>query len=186
MQAGVAGEIDDRFTSFTAPQLAAMRFEGGKLMYRLDPQDPLSIKAIEDCALAINDLPLGAFGKTLADWARGQNKGDGSTDIAFTEDRGARFAAYGRSTYPDATFTLRLAYGKVAGYVQNGKKIPFYTTIGGAFDYAAKHDNKPPYKLPDSWMNASPDASRWREGRVRSAEASLVPTMRVPLFFTMS
>ena len=41
--AGVAGEIDDRFTSFTASQLAAMRFEGGKLMYRLDPGDPLSI-----------------------------------------------------------------------------------------------------------------------------------------------
>ncbi len=54
--AGTAGEIDDRFTSFTASQLAAMRFEGGKLMYRLDPEDALSIKAIEDCALAMNDL----------------------------------------------------------------------------------------------------------------------------------
>jgi len=54
--AGTAGEIDDRFTSFTASQLAAMRFEGGKLMYRLDAADALSIKAIEDCALAMNDL----------------------------------------------------------------------------------------------------------------------------------
>jgi DhnA family fructose-bisphosphate aldolase class Ia len=55
-QAGVAGEIDDRFTSFTARQLAAMRFEGGKLMYRLDAGDPLSIKAVADCAVAINEL----------------------------------------------------------------------------------------------------------------------------------
>jgi Cgl0159-like len=54
--AGVAGEIDDRFTSFTARQLKRMNFDGGKLMYRLDPEDDRSIKAVSDCADAVTDL----------------------------------------------------------------------------------------------------------------------------------
>lgn len=66
----------------------------------------------------------------------------------------ARFAKYGTDVPPDATSTLRLSYGPVKSYVVNGKKIPFHTTIGEAFAYAEKHGNKPPYKLPDSWMKA--------------------------------
>ena len=54
--AGVEGEIDDRFTSFTAKQLKRLNFEGGKLMYRLDPADERSIKAVSDCAQAVTDL----------------------------------------------------------------------------------------------------------------------------------
>ncbi len=66
----------------------------------------------------------------------------------------ARFKLYGTDFAPDATGTLRLSYGAAKSYMEKGKKIPYYTTIGGAFDYAAKHDNKPPYQLPDSWMKA--------------------------------
>ena len=36
----------------------------------------------------------------------------------------ARFAVYGKTTYPDATFTLRLSYGQVKGYPMNGTKAP--------------------------------------------------------------
>ena len=54
--AGVEGEIDDRFTSFTARQLKRMNFDGGKMMYRLDPADARSINAISDCAQAITEL----------------------------------------------------------------------------------------------------------------------------------
>ena len=54
--AGVAGEIDDRFTCFTARQLKRLNFEGGKLMYRLDPADDRYVKALSDCAQAITDL----------------------------------------------------------------------------------------------------------------------------------
>ncbi|HTV54618.1 MAG TPA: aldolase [Terriglobia bacterium] len=53
---GVAGEIDDRFTSFTAKQLKRMNFDGGKMMYRLDPSDERSIKAVSDCAQAVSEL----------------------------------------------------------------------------------------------------------------------------------
>jgi len=66
----------------------------------------------------------------------------------------ARFATSGFNQPPDATFTLRLSYGAVKGYEENGKKIPYFTTMGGAFEHAAEHDNKSPYQLPASWMNA--------------------------------
>jgi hypothetical protein len=66
----------------------------------------------------------------------------------------ARFAQNGFNQPPDATFTLRLSYGSVKGYKENGKSIPFDTNIGGAFDHAGEHNNQPPYDLPDSWMKA--------------------------------
>jgi hypothetical protein len=66
----------------------------------------------------------------------------------------ARFAQSGFAQPPDATFTLRLSYGTVKGYQENGKAIPFATNIGGAFEHAAEHNNQPPYNLPESWMKS--------------------------------
>jgi len=66
----------------------------------------------------------------------------------------ARFAKSGFNQPPDATFTLRLSYGAVKGYEENGQKIPYFTTFAGGFEHAAEHDNKPPYQLPDRWMKA--------------------------------
>ncbi len=66
----------------------------------------------------------------------------------------ARFAESGFTQPPDATFTLRLSYGQVKGYQENGKAIPFDTNIGGAFEHAAEHSNQPPYNLPESWMKS--------------------------------
>jgi hypothetical protein len=72
-----------------------------------------------------------------------------------------RFAKEGTSSYPDATFTLRLSYGVMRGYTEDGegttakgKKLPYFTTFAGAFQHASDHENKDPYKLPESWMNA--------------------------------
>jgi Peptidase S46 len=66
----------------------------------------------------------------------------------------ARFSAHGFTEPPDATFTLRLSYGAVNGYTENGKQIPYATTMGGAYEHAAEHRDKPPYQLPESWMKA--------------------------------
>lgn len=68
----------------------------------------------------------------------------------------ARFAQSGFSQPPDATFTLRLSYGSVKGYEENGKHIPFDTTIGGAYEHASEHGSKPPYNLPQSWIDSKP------------------------------
>ncbi len=64
------------------------------------------------------------------------------------------FAQGGLSVPPDATFTLRLSYGAVKGYEENGKHIPWFTTMGGAFEHATAHGSKPPYELPASWTKA--------------------------------
>jgi formate dehydrogenase maturation protein FdhE len=64
----------------------------------------------------------------------------------------ARFAQSGFTQPPDATFTLRLSYGVVKGYQENGKTIPFDTTMGGAYQHAAEHGSQSPYNLPESWI----------------------------------
>jgi len=68
----------------------------------------------------------------------------------------ARFAQSGFTQPPDATFTLRLSYGQVKGYQENGKAIPFATNMAGAYAHAAEHNNQPPYNLPESWMKSKP------------------------------
>jgi hypothetical protein len=63
----------------------------------------------------------------------------------------ARFAVYGTSLYPDATFTLRLSYGSVKGWLENGKQVPPFTIIGGAYERATGRD---PFALPKSWLDS--------------------------------
>ncbi|MBM4070537.1 MAG: S46 family peptidase [Planctomycetes bacterium] len=65
----------------------------------------------------------------------------------------ALFDSYGTSVPPDATFTLRLAFGVVKGYDEDGKKIPFTTTIGGAFERADRQENRAPFALPKRWLD---------------------------------
>src|SRR5262249_46631692 len=64
----------------------------------------------------------------------------------------ALFAVEGTKLYPDATFTLRLSYGAVKGYQENGKLIKPFTNIGGLYTRAASHGNKFPFEVPQSWM----------------------------------
>jgi hypothetical protein len=49
-----------------------------------------------------------------------------------------------------------LSYGAVKGYQENGKAIPFDTNMGGAYEHAAAHGEKPPYQLPESWIKSKP------------------------------
>jgi Peptidase S46 len=71
---------------------------------------------------------------------------------AYAKIANATFKS-GGETYPDATFTLRLAFGQVKGYEENGKHIPWDTTVGGTFEHSAAHNNAPPFDLPKSWLS---------------------------------
>src|SRR6184192_1518129 len=72
---------------------------------------------------------------------------------AYSEIAKARFAIEGTSSYPDATFTLRLSYGTVRGYEQDGKQVPAFTDFAGLYQRSAEHNNKPPFDLPQRWID---------------------------------
>ena len=72
---------------------------------------------------------------------------------AYAEIAKARFATEGTNTYPDATFTLRFSYGRVRGYEENGKQIPAFTNFAGMYERAGEHENKPPFDLPQRWID---------------------------------
>jgi hypothetical protein len=77
---------------------------------------------------------------------------DAPTRAAAEKIAKARFAIYGTSVDPDATFTLRLTYGSVKGFEDaEGKFVQPYTNIGGLFERAT---GAPPYALPESWLEA--------------------------------
>lgn len=64
----------------------------------------------------------------------------------------ARFALDGTKVPPDATFTLRLAFGTVKGYRVGGQDLPFHTTFAEMFTRAEKQKYRPPFDLPKSWL----------------------------------
>src|SRR5205807_427776 len=72
---------------------------------------------------------------------------------AYAEIAKVRFAILGRSIPPDATFTLRLAYGVVKRYEAEGQKVPFATTFAGLFERAEKQRYKEPFELPKRWLD---------------------------------
>jgi len=66
----------------------------------------------------------------------------------------ARYAIEGPNHYPDATSTLRLAFGVVKGYEQEGQHIPFETKFTGLYERAAEHNDQAPFDLPKRWIAA--------------------------------
>jgi hypothetical protein len=65
----------------------------------------------------------------------------------------ALFEEQGTKLYPDATFTLRLSYGAVKGYRENGKWVPPFTTLGGLYARSNQFHHAFPYNLPPRWMS---------------------------------
>ncbi|MFG6489334.1 S46 family peptidase [Roseateles sp. BYS78W] len=63
----------------------------------------------------------------------------------------ARFAQSGTGIYPDATFTLRLSYGRVQGWKEGDNDVPPFTRTAGLF---ARATGAEPYALPPSWLAA--------------------------------
>ncbi len=71
------------------------------------------------------------------------------TEAAATRIAAERFKAYGTSVYPDATSTLRLNYGTVQGWKENGRQVQPFTQLDRLFERATGAD---PFRLPDSWL----------------------------------
>jgi hypothetical protein len=63
----------------------------------------------------------------------------------------AWFRTRGAGSYPDATFTLRLSYGAVEGYQEDGRRVEPFTRMSGLF---GRHTGRPPFALPERWLAA--------------------------------
>jgi hypothetical protein len=80
---------------------------------------------------------------------------DAPQELGYGKIAAARFAAFGDSVYPDATFTLRMSYGTVKGWTApDGTEVPAFTTIAGTFDRAKARAGDPAFELPPSWIAA--------------------------------
>jgi len=125
-------------TKFKDPKVRAKLLAGG----------PAAINAFHD--------PLLDFARKLDMPARAVREDyENNVTAPITKNAGliakAHFAVAGKSSYPDATFTLRLSYGTVSGYVENGKTINPITNFAGAYAHATGRD---PFKLPPTWIKA--------------------------------
>ena len=92
-------------------------------------------------AIAASTDPMIVYARSLDANDRAlQKRYDAEVDAPLTAARArladARFAAFGDSNYPDATFTLRISYGKVQGWTERGQQVPTRTLFGGTFDRA--------------------------------------------------
>ncbi|HXF41471.1 MAG TPA: S46 family peptidase [Blastocatellia bacterium] len=100
--------------------------------------------------------PMIALARSIDDEARKLNKRyeaevQGNERVNYGKIARALFDIEGTKLYPDATFTLRLSYGAVKGYEENGKRVPAFTNFDGLYKRAAEHGNKFPFELPLRW-----------------------------------
>jgi len=105
-------------------------------------------------AVQKSDDPLIALARKLDPMMRSEEKWDRDNIQSVLNRAGekiakARFAVYGKATYPDATFTLRLSYGAAVGYPMNGTIAPYKTTLYGLYDRALSFEGKEDFRLPE-------------------------------------
>jgi hypothetical protein len=134
----------------TPAEAAAQLVNGTRLE---DPEVRRKLVDGGEAAVAASTDPMIVLARELDPMRRAQIKWM-QDNVESVEQRGgeklgeARFAVYGKSAYPDATFTLRLSYGQVLGYPMNGTIAPPKTTFYGLYDRAYSFGLKPPFNLP--------------------------------------
>jgi hypothetical protein len=132
---------------------ASELIEGTKLK---DPEYRKQVAAGKSAAIASSTDPMIVLARTIDAKARElrsryENEVTGAERSNYGKIARARFETEGNKLYPDATFTLRLSYGAVKGYMENGKKVAPYTTLGGLYDRSAQFKAEFPYNLPQRW-----------------------------------
>ena len=133
--------------------LSARLVDGSKLA------DPAVRKALFDGGLAAVQAstdPMVQYALRIDPAARAvrkdwENRVTGPVVQPAEQIARARFAAYGDSIYPDATFTLRLSYGKIAGWTEKGRPVPPFTYFSGLWDRAT---GSAPFDLDPRWTAA--------------------------------
>ena len=125
-------------TKLKDPKVRRALFEGGK------------------AALDKSNDPLIQFVRRIDEGARAVRKVyDEQVEGVITKNAEqvarAHFAAFGDTTYPDATGTLRVAFGELKGWDERGKAVNPITNFAGAFE---RNTGKDPFALPKRWVDA--------------------------------
>src|ERR1700733_1508940 len=120
------------------PQVRKQLWDGGAAAVDA-PNDPMI-----ELARAV-DAPARAVRK------RYEDEVEAPEQAAAEKIARARFAIYGTSLPPDATFTLRLNFGTVTGWREGGREIEPFTHLRALFERATDQD---PFRVPDSWNAA--------------------------------
>lgn len=133
--------------------LAARLVRGSKLG---DPAVRLALWKGGKAAIEASDDPMIRLARDVDADARAVRKRiedevEAPTRVATEKIARARFAVYGTGVYPDATFTLRLNYGTVRGWNENGVPVEPFTRLERAFQRATGVD---PFRIPASWLAA--------------------------------
>lgn len=135
--------------------LAAKLVDGTKLA---DPEYRMQLWNGGPAAVAASTDPMIVLARTVDSTARAirkryEDQVEAPTRTASERIARARFLIRGTSTYPDATFTLRLNYGTVQGWIETGESVPPFTQLGRLYERAT---GKEPFRVPDNWMSARP------------------------------
>jgi hypothetical protein len=153
-RAGANDSLARQVLSGNSPQQRAADLVNGTKL--ADVKFRKQLAAAGKSAIETSDDPMIALARMVDGPARKvrknyEDKVEEPLRQAYAKIAKARFAIEGDNTYPDATFTLRLAFGQVKGYEVDGKPQPPWTTMGRTFAHAAEHGNVPPFELPASW-----------------------------------
>jgi V8-like Glu-specific endopeptidase len=119
-----------------------------------DPAARLALWKGGAAAIASSDDPMIQLARALDPEARRirkqmEDQVEAPNELASEKIAKARFAVLGTSVYPDATFTLRLNWGTVGAWVENGKQLDAFTRLSRAFERSTGAE---PFRIPDSWL----------------------------------
>src|SRR5690606_789620 len=147
--------VRDLLAADSADALAASLVEGSKLA---DPNARLALWDGGLDAIGISDDPMIVLAREIDDDARAVRKRyedevEAPVDRATEAIALARFELLGTNVYPDATFTLRLNYGTVQGWIEHGQPVDPITRSGRLYERAT---GQPPFEIPRSWLDARP------------------------------
>lgn len=149
--------VDDptvrRMLGNESPEQLALRLSGSRLS---DPEYRRQLWEGGAAAIAASDDPMIVFVRAWDADAREvrtryEREVEGPVARAHERIARARFRAFGTNLYPDATGTPRLSFGRIRGWTENGRTIPFATRISGLFE---RNTGAPPFDLPQRWLDA--------------------------------
>ncbi len=149
-------EIVRKLLSKESPDELAQRLVNGTKLG--DPETRLALWNGGKAAITSADDPLIEFARAVEPAARAlrqryEDEVEAPVEAASEKIARARFASLGTSVYPDATFTLRLNYGTVQGWSENGAMVEPFTQVSRLFERATGAE---PFKVPASWERARP------------------------------